>query len=59
MPRSWRELIEAGIFLWPQSHLIPGMLREFDLPELAGMLEQGCDFEAAEPWDGFFRSPER
>ena len=26
-----------------------------DLPELAGMLEQGCDFEAAEPWDGFFR----
>lgn len=55
VPRSWSELMQKGEFLWPQSHLIPGMLREFDLDDLHRLLAERCDFRLFDPWDGFFR----
>ncbi len=55
VPRSWSELMQKGEFLWPQSHLIPGMLREFDLDDLHRLLAKRCDFRLFDPWDGFFR----
>lgn len=58
VPRSWGELMRKGEFLWPQSHLIPGMLREFDLDDLYRLLAERCDFRLSDPWDGFFQSAE-
>ena len=58
VPRSWGELMRKGEFLWPQSHLIPGMLREFDLDDLYRLLAERCDFRLSDPWDGFFQSVE-
>lgn len=55
VPRSWGELMQKGVFLWPQSHLIPGMLREFDLDDLYRLLAERCDFQLSAPWDGFFQ----
>ena len=45
-------------FLWPQSHLIPGLLCEFDLDDLYRLLAERCDFRLSDPWDGFFQSAE-
>lgn len=50
--------MRKGEFLWPQSHLIPGLLREFDLDDLYRLLAERCDFRLSDPWDGFFQSAE-
>ncbi len=55
MPNSWIELMQSGVFLWPQSHLIPGMLKKFDLPDLARMLAETSEISITDPWDGLFQ----
>ena len=33
---------------WPQSHMIPGMLKVFDIPDLCRILEENIDFKATD-----------
>ncbi len=55
LPHSWAECCGDADLRWPQSHLIPGMLKVFDLPDLYRVLGDRCDFSAADFLDGMLR----
>ncbi|MDD4538932.1 MAG: acetylxylan esterase [Lentisphaeria bacterium] len=43
VPRAWSDFFHGGDVRWPQSIMIPGMLRVFDLPDLYAALAKRCD----------------
>lgn len=43
VPRAWSDFFHGGDVRWPQSIMIPGMLRVFDLPDLYAALAERCD----------------
>lgn len=43
VPRAWSDYFHGGDVRWPQSIMIPGMLRVFDLPDLYAALAERCD----------------
>lgn len=43
VPRAWSDFFHGGDVRWPQSIMIPGMLRVFDLPDLYGALAKRCE----------------
>jgi len=55
LPHSWAECCGGADLRWPQSHLIPGMLKVFDLPDLYRVLGDRYDFSAADFLDGMLR----
>ena len=46
LPKSYSSFTGNTDVLWPQSHMIPGMLKVFDIPDLCGILEKSIDFRA-------------
>ena len=40
VPESWRSFINGRDVRWPQSLMIPGSLKCFDLPELYGYIKR-------------------
>ena len=55
LPNSWAECCGGADLRWPQSHLIPGMLKVFDLPDLYRILGDRCDFSAVDFLDGMLQ----
>ncbi len=50
---SWESMVKARVTLWPQSCMIPGVLRITDLPEIDRLL--GDRLEIRSRWDAMFR----
>ncbi|MBO5644019.1 MAG: acetylxylan esterase, partial [Lentisphaeria bacterium] len=48
LPESYGSFTGNSDVLWPQSHMIPGMLKVFDIPDLCAILEKSIDFQASE-----------
>ena len=46
LPLSYESFKGNTDVRWPQSHMIPGMLKAFDIPELCAILEKEFDFKA-------------
>ena len=46
MPESYESFKDNADVRWPQSHMIPGMLKAFDIPDLCSILEKELDFKA-------------
>ena len=46
LPTAYSDFTGDKDVLWPQSHMIPGMLKVFDIPELCKILEEKIDFKA-------------
>lgn len=46
LPAAYGDFTGNKDVRWPQSHMIPGMLKVFDIPELCKILEQSMDFKA-------------
>mgnify|MGYP006278206849 CR=1 FL=1 len=57
-PLSYSILAEAPMQEWPHSAMLPGVLREFDLPDLYRELERK-DLRMIEPWDADMGSMSR
>lgn len=50
-PQSWDAMLREPISLWPQSCMLKGILKETDLPEIYGALN---NLEMIRPWDNLF-----
>lgn len=48
LPESYSSFTGSTDVLWPQSHMIPGMLKVFDIPDLCSILEKSMDFKATD-----------
>ena len=46
LPESYSSFSGNTDVRWPQSHMIPGMLKAFDIPELCEILKNAVDFKA-------------
>jgi hypothetical protein len=47
VPRAWSDFFHGGDVRWPQSIMIPGMLKVFDLPDLYAALSVRCELQLA------------
>lgn len=48
LPESYGSFTGNSDVLWPQSHMIPGMLKVFDIPDLCAILAKSMDFQATD-----------
>ena len=51
LPESYSSFAGNADVIWPQSHMIPGMLKVFDIPDLCAILEKSMDFKATDYLD--------
>lgn len=49
-PLSWRQMVNSPVVHWPFSAMVPGVLRQTDLPEIYRELT-GKHLRLQEPWD--------
>lgn len=53
---SYYELTQASYFTWPPSVLVPGILRELDLPDCYRYLAAAKQLMLIKPWNPRMRS---
>ncbi len=53
---SMQAIIDADACRWPQSVIVPDLLRWFDLPQIVEYLrsEKGINVEITDPWEAVF-----
>ncbi len=52
-PKSWDAMLRDPVTLWPQSAMLPGILKDTDLPEIYGAI---ADCKIMHEWDNMFKS---
>jgi len=48
---SFHELTQAPVYTWPLSHFIPGVLENFDIPDIFNVLEKEKPLRIIDPWN--------